>query len=59
MDLTDPNFAVWEKFWLKILQESLRISNFFLNFFLRNWEGDDYIDHPPVKYLKSAPQIHK
>ena len=29
MNLTDPNFAFWEKFWLKILQESLKIWIFF------------------------------
>ena len=25
----------------------------------QHWEGDDYIGHPPDKYLKSTPQIHK
>ena len=67
MDLTDPNFAFWETFWLKILQESFKISiTFSFFFFIRlsqnifsgaqHWEGDDYIARP---YSKSTPQIHK
>ena len=51
MDLTDPNFAFWEKSWL-VLLESLKFSHIFF-FFLKisqniftcaqHWEGDDYL----------------
>ena len=49
MDLTNPNFAFWEKFWLKFCYiESLKISHFFLkmsqNIFTcaQHWDRDDY-----------------
>ena len=48
MDLTDPNFAFWEKFWFKFYYNHKKSVFFFLkisqNIFTcaQHWEGDDY-----------------